>query len=45
MELRRNKHLVETIGNYNEHTVREYVKNQLSEMDRLENKTRQLKMF
>ena len=36
---------VETVGNYNEHTVREYVKNQLSEMDRLENKTRQLKMF
>ena len=39
------KFFVETVGNYNENTVREYVKNQLSEMDRLENKTRQLKMF
>ena len=36
---------VETVGNYNENTVREYVKNQLSEMDKLENKTRQLKIF
>ena len=36
---------VETVGNYNENTVREYFKNQLSEMDKLVNKTRQLKIF
>lgn len=36
---------VETVGNYNEKTVREYVKNQLSEMDKLERVTKQLKLF
>ena len=36
---------VETVGNYNENTVREYVKNQLSEMDKLERVTKQLKLF
>ena len=38
-------YFVETIGNANETVIREYVKNQLKEMDRVETKYRQLKLF
>ena len=38
-------YFVETIGNANETVIREYVKNQLKEMDKVEAKYRQLKLF
>ena len=38
-------YFVETIGNANEEVIREYVKNQLIEMDRIEKKSSQLKLF
>ena len=38
-------YFVETIGNANEETIRRYVKNQLIEMDRAEEKGRQLRLF
>jgi putative transposase len=38
-------YFVETIGNANEKVIREYVKNQLKEMDKAEVKYRQLKLF
>lgn len=38
-------YFVETIGNANEEVIRAYVKNQLKEMDKEENKYRQLKLF
>lgn len=37
-------YFVETIGNANEETIRQYVKNQLIEMDRSEKKGRQLQL-
>ena len=36
---------VETIGNANEEAIRKYVRNQLSEMDKQEAKTKQLRVF
>src|SRR3990167_3219943 len=38
-------YFVETVGNMNEETVRQYVKNQLEEMDRVEKKAVQLKLL
>ncbi len=38
-------YFVETIGNANEETIREYVKNQLDEMDKHEDKYKQLNFF
>lgn len=38
-------YFVETIGNANEETIRKYVQNQLVEMDKMENKASQLKLF
>jgi putative transposase len=38
-------YFVETIGNANEEVIREYVKNQLKEMDLVENKSKQLKLW
>lgn len=38
-------YFVETIGNANEQVIREYVKNQLQEMDKAEKKIEQLKLF
>lgn len=38
-------YFVETIGNANEDTIRKYVQNQLSEMDEIEKKAYQLKLF
>jgi putative transposase len=38
-------YFVETIGNANEETIRQYVQNQLNEMDKLELKSQQLKLF
>lgn len=38
-------YFVETIGNANETVIREYVTNQLKEMDKVEAKYRQLKLF
>jgi putative transposase len=38
-------YFVETIGNANEETIRKYVQNQLSEMDKIEKKAYQLKLF
>src|SRR5688500_285592 len=39
------RYFVETVGNVNEETIREYVKNQLKEMDRVESKCKQLSLF
>jgi putative transposase len=36
---------VETIGNANDKTIREYVRNQLKEMDKQESRSKQLKLF
>ena len=36
---------VETIGNANEEVIRAYVKNQLINMDKVEAKSKQLKLF
>ena len=36
---------IETVGNTNEETVRAYVRNQLKQMDDLEQKSRQLKLI
>ena len=38
-------YFVETIGNATEKVIREYVRNQLKEMDRTEKKYKQLKLF
>ena len=38
-------YFVETIGNANEETIRRYVQNQLVEMDKVEKKSTQLKLF
>ena len=38
-------YFVETIGNANEEVIRAYVKNQLINMDKVEVKSRQLKLF
>ena len=38
-------YFVETIGNATEQVIREYVRNQLKEMDRTEKKYKQLKLF
>ena len=38
-------YFVETVGNVNEETIREYVKNQLKEMNRVESKCKQLSLF
>jgi putative transposase len=38
-------YFVETIGNVNEDAIRQYVQNQLAEMDKLESKAQQLKLF
>ncbi len=38
-------YFVETIGNANEEVIRQYVKNQLKQMDQLEKKAQQLKLF
>lgn len=38
-------YFVETIGNANEETIRRYVQNQLTQMDKFEKKSPQLKMF
>ncbi len=38
-------YFVETIGNANEETIREYVKNQLNEMDECELSSRQLELW
>ncbi len=38
-------YFVETIGNANEEVIRKYVRNQLLEMDKAEQKSRQLKLF
>ena len=38
-------YFVETIGNANEETIRRYVQNQLAEMDKVEKKSTQLKLF
>jgi putative transposase len=38
-------YFVETIGNANEEVIREYVKNQLKEMDKEELKAKQLKLW
>jgi putative transposase len=38
-------YFVETIGNATEKIIREYVRNQLTEMDRTEKKYKQLKLF
>ena len=38
-------YFVETIGNATEKVIREYVRNQLEEMDRTEKKYKQLKLF
>ncbi len=38
-------YFVETIGNANEEVIREYVKNQLQQMDKVEQKSRQLDFF
>ena len=38
-------YFVETIGNVNEDVIRQYVQNQLAEMDKLEQKAQQLKLF
>jgi len=38
-------YFVETIGNANEEVIREYVKNQLKEMDKVEKKSKQLALF
>jgi putative transposase len=38
-------YFVETIGNANEDVIREYVKNQLKQMDKIEAKSGQLKLF
>jgi putative transposase len=37
--------LVETIGNANDKKIREYVRNQLKEMDKQESRSKQLKLF
>jgi len=36
---------VETIGNANDKTIREYVRNQLKQMDEQETRAKQLKFF
>ena len=36
---------VETVGNVNEEIIRNYVRNQLQKMDKLENNIRQYKLF
>jgi putative transposase len=38
-------YFVESIGNANEETIREYVQNQLMELDKKENRSRQLGLF
>jgi putative transposase len=38
-------YFVETIGNANEEVIRQYVRNQLIEMDKIEEKSKQLKLF
>ena len=38
-------YFVETIGNANEETIRAYVQNQLKEMDKIEEKCMQLRLF
>ena len=38
-------YFVETIGNANEETIREYVQNQLVELDKSENRSKQLGLF
>ena len=38
-------YFVETIGNANEETIRRYVQNQLAEMDKVEKRSTQLKLF
>jgi putative transposase len=38
-------YFVETIGNANEEVIRQYVKNQLTQMDKTEHKDKQLKLF
>jgi putative transposase len=38
-------YFVESIGNANEETIREYVRNQLRELDKSENKSKQLGLF
>lgn len=38
-------YFIETIGNANEDTIRKYVQNQLKEMDKQEDKIRQLELF
>lgn len=38
-------YFVETIGNANEEVIRQYVKNQLVQMDKFERKAQQLKLF
>ena len=38
-------YFVETIGNANEEVIREYVRNQLNQMDRIEGRARQLSLF
>ena len=38
-------YFVETIGNANEEVIREYVRNQLNQMDRFEGKAEQLSLF
>jgi len=38
-------YFVESIGNANEDTIREYVQNQLTELDKSENKSKQLGLF
>jgi putative transposase len=38
-------YFVETVGNVNEEVIRQYVRNQLMEMDKFEKRGRQLKLF
>ena len=38
-------YFVESIGNANEETIREYIRNQLRELDKSENKSKQLGLF
>lgn len=38
-------YFVETIGNVNEEVIRQYVRNQLIAMDKIEEKSKQLKLF